>query len=305
VTDPRNNGFGGLGAAYLAWTDASGTSQTFVFDVVTDEDWDDGADVTEHPVERGANVSDNVRVRVSRCTLKVFATNEPIDDNQFDQMVPVEVDINMPTLPTIPNVMGIINVPKWVDLLDLRSAIGSLGGLLGSAIGGAAGNTGVGGAVGAIAASALAGVFLNGYEILVPTATTGGPSPPPPATVITAQTLAPSAPDDYVQRAINFLLNLKDGAQLLTVFGTKQFADNMVIDGITTHADSETGTGREIALSFREIRIVTTTTVAAPKPAFSRAQTPASLGNQNTDDDGTDLQSAAYTAVHGYPPPVN
>ena len=78
---------GPLQKAYLQWTDTSGSSNLITFAVVTAEDWDEGAQVTEHPVEQGPDVADHIRVELPKCRLRVFATNEPIDVAHGDSVV--------------------------------------------------------------------------------------------------------------------------------------------------------------------------------------------------------------------------
>jgi hypothetical protein len=304
IATPRYNPQGYLGAAYLSWNDASGAAMQMIFDCVEEEDWEDGADVTEHPVEVGTNVTDNVRVRTSKVTLKVFATNHPLGANNTDDFVPTTISLSIGAPASVANVASPLQVSRWQSNLELRAAIGAAAGLVGAAVGSIAGVAGAGGAAGALAGSAIAGALLNGQKVYALVPTSAGPGAPRQPKTLTAQVFAMADPDDYVSQVVQQLLMLKDAAQLFTVQGTKQSCANMVITELTVHADSETGAGRALSLGLSELRFVSTTTVAAPAPAYPRASTPVSVGNQQTEDDDSDAQSVLYTALHGLPAPA-
>lgn len=55
------------------------------FDAVTQETHGITSDITEHPVEKGANVTDHVRSQTDTMTLEVFVSNAPIrGDDHFE-----------------------------------------------------------------------------------------------------------------------------------------------------------------------------------------------------------------------------
>ncbi|HSY24917.1 MAG TPA: hypothetical protein VK841_22485 [Polyangiaceae bacterium] len=168
---------GFTGQAYLEWVDSTGTTKTFIFDNVLSEEWDDGADITEHPVEKGPDVADHIRDKLPIVTLVVHATNEPIDANNFMTALtgPSAIQIPRPNWTPGP---GIVVVPTWQNLIGLRSDIGALLGIAG-------GNGAVSGAVAALnVADAIGGVFgisnpiFDGVEVDVPVATDAGLQPP-------------------------------------------------------------------------------------------------------------------------------
>lgn len=65
-------------ATILQYTDAaSGELRIIDFDIVTGEEHQISATVSEHPVEDGANISDHVRPNLSRVTLKGLASDTP------------------------------------------------------------------------------------------------------------------------------------------------------------------------------------------------------------------------------------
>lgn len=65
------------GAAYLMY--GKGVPSSMRFDVVLSETHTSSAAVTEHPVERGPNVTDHVRKQLDSITLEVFVSNTPIN----------------------------------------------------------------------------------------------------------------------------------------------------------------------------------------------------------------------------------
>lgn len=80
--------------AYLKW-DVGGAGQLY-FDVVLQETQNKSSKITEHMVEVGANITDNVRPNVDTVTLQGFVSNAPIlsPDGVMTQEV-----LNPPTPP--------------------------------------------------------------------------------------------------------------------------------------------------------------------------------------------------------------
>jgi hypothetical protein len=56
------------------------SEETIIFDAVLRETHEGDVDVTEHPVETGADVADHSRPRLAHLTLEAMVTNTPIDD---------------------------------------------------------------------------------------------------------------------------------------------------------------------------------------------------------------------------------
>jgi hypothetical protein len=255
---------------YLTWTDASGTVNYWVPDVTISEEWEQGAEVTEHPVEQGANVADHVRVALPKVTLEVFATNEPTaPGNNFAAM-------QLVGLPMTANV--------WMSNSLLRGLTLAAGGALAAAAGAAGGSN-------ASAAVSLAGLAAASFV-------------PPGQAVATPMVASvyqfPGGADDFVLLTIQLLLSLKNTAQLITVNGSKQSEDNMVIEDFTYTRGEDEGTGATITLGLKQIRIVQTQTVSPPLPAIPRAagQTNAGL---KPPTDGTPAQQQSWlSAIAGW-----
>jgi hypothetical protein len=235
-----------ISPAALVWTDATGNVQSFDFDLVLAEEWEQGATVTEHPVEQGANVADHVRVELVKVMLTVFATNEPLGSNNFTG-APL---VGQPLVAKV-----------WQSNIGLRGLIQGVGGGVGAAIGGTVGNV-----VGAVAGAALASLIPPGQEVDTP---------------FVASVYKPLTPGDFVALTITLLLALKNAAQLITVEGSKQTVKNMVIEQLSYVRSQDEGTGATITLGLKQVRVVQTQAVGAPLPAIPRASPPVSKGAQN------------------------
>lgn len=86
-------------SAYLTWgdpiNDPPAALGTMTFDAVLSEEHDRSAVVTDHPVEQGTNIVDNVRPLPDELTLEVFISNSPIASPDAP-LSPVTLDLPMP-----------------------------------------------------------------------------------------------------------------------------------------------------------------------------------------------------------------
>lgn len=87
--------------AFLSWTPKGGKTRTLFFDVLITEATETSAIITEHPVEVGPDVSDNVRPSLTSLTLEVLVSNHPIIDtnNRGAAMNLVHLDVPPPPPP--------------------------------------------------------------------------------------------------------------------------------------------------------------------------------------------------------------
>lgn len=306
---PRIDKKGRLRQAYLSWTDASGATATLIFDLVESEEWSRSSEVSQNPVEQGANITDNVRPQNRKCTLKVFATNEPIGSSQWGDATLDPSTVTLPGQPAFAPFDGIIDVQLWDSHLQERILAGSVAGLLGSAIGGAIG----GGVAGRIASSAidagldLADELLAGNLVVVPTATNAGLSPTRGETIQPLTYQFDEDEGDFVLQTIQLLATLHDTAQTIDVIGTKDSCigvvpglGGMAITSLTHVRGMGEGTGASITIGLEQIRVATTTTVPAPAPTLPRAAAPVKKGNQETDDLASAAADAANAFVKGF-----
>ncbi len=263
--------------AYLLWAPEgtntlTDTLSSFLsFDVVTTENPAFPAQVAEHVVEHGADVSDNVRVGCLTLTLEVFVTNEPIDSlpqwgsGSVGNSGPITTpDTQQPPLtPPGPS----LSVPIWFSLPVGIPLVGPLTSALG----------------------------LNDQTTTIQ-ATAG--MPPTHGVTMNPRVLQFGSSFDAVQLTHDQLDTLRQSAQLIEVVGSKGTYDNMVIEHFEMLRNAETGSGAIFTIQFKEIRIVQSQTVNAPQPTKPRAKPKQSKGSQSTTNaEGATASSFLSTIV--------
>lgn len=92
-----------------------------------------------------------------------------------------------------------------------------------------------------------------------------------PPQQISATTYQTSNDFHYVQDAYNQLTTLRDTATLLSIATPKQFYSNMILETIRLRRDPRSGTSGYFTLEFRQIRVISSSIVAAPIPSVPRA----------------------------------
>lgn len=75
--------------ASLVWVMRTGPLAVLEFDAVMAETHLAQADVTEHPVEVGANISDHVRPKLRVVTTEILITNTPVNETTVGDMFPI------------------------------------------------------------------------------------------------------------------------------------------------------------------------------------------------------------------------
>lgn len=279
----------------LLWTDASLSQSALFFDVVEPERWVGGADVTKYPVERGPDVTDNVRVLPDRCEVRVFVSNKPSRRNYWasPETAPLPVDM---ILQSWRSGLGDIHYNVWKNNIELRSLGAAAAGLIGGIAAGP-----VGGAIGAIGGAAVLGALIPPVAVPTVTMTDGGRFAD--RTLVkqsfTVQSKQFTDPQDFVEKTLQLLEDLKNACQLFSVEGTKKSVDNMVIAHLSHERSAETGTGAVITIGLEQIVMVDTQNVPAPAPQVAPAGVapPVSHGAQSTED-ATEKDSIAYRALH-------
>jgi hypothetical protein len=156
-----------------------------------------------------------------------------------------------------------------------------------------------------VASGLVTGALLPGFEVDVPTPTDAGLLPPLPKPPVVAQTqqwqaIATGGVTDFVEKTHALLVQLKNKAQLIDVFGSKQTEYSMVIEELVFHRGDDTGTGEEITIGLKKVRIVQTQTVAAPIPNLPAGggKPPAKKGAQQGSTGGQ-KDSAAFKLATG------
>lgn len=239
--------------AYLQFTlaaDTTNTIQTLYFDVVTDESWDGANIITEHPVETGSNVADNIRVGLRELQLTVFSTNEPFQGNTFTTPAAQQTTIGPYAIPGSELITpDTLVAQEWANGIPFGP---------------------------------IATFFAEPYPF--PFSPDLG-LPDNPGIQQSVNLLAqPDNTIDYVARMYELLELLRTTGTLITVYGSKNGCKNMAIESVNMDRSSDTGTGAEFIIKLKEIRFVTTQTVAAPQPTIKAAVPPVSKGQQNGTD---------------------
>ena len=283
----------GLPVAYLEYVDPSGVTCQIYFnaDIVLEETWDDGAEVTEHPVETGANVADNVRVAVEKCTFRIHATNEPLESNNFAPMSQVPLPPLGGSASAVSGSGG-APAPLMVHAWKNPSTLVTLGK---DVIGAAASFAPYpAGPIAAVLADIAAANLIPGQDVQVPQLTQLGQSPRVTKPV-TPQTFSFPSTGDFVEQLHSLLVTLKNAATQFLVVGTKEVLEPMVIEQLVFVRNEQTGTGEEITLGLKEVRLVTTLSVASPIPGLPAGggKPPKPQGQQDPTPPAVATQSAA------------
>lgn len=212
-------------ATMLMWTWADGAPpQTLTFDLTESEDHKLDATVTDHAVERGANVADNVRPELDEVTVNVFISNAPLDaDNAITGQVTSLAPYLPMRAPIIPPTPVTLDVPQWERPFP-----------------------GV-------------GFQVAGVALLV-----AGLPPTPPPIGVTVNTLTFLGPFDAVRDALTDLVRIKDTPRLVQVTTPQKTYDSMAITSIGMSRDKDTGTGAKLSIKFKQVRLVATQIVTAP-----------------------------------------
>ena len=301
---PNNVGSNNYGpSCYFTWLDATGTAQVFYPDLVVSEAWSNPATMTEHPVEQGANVIDHVRVELCKLTLTIFATNEPVGANTWaDPGGAQGAAISGGYSPSSATKTSSVSASVWDSNLTARGIAVAAGDLAATAAASAIGGIG-GGLVGEatiFGAGLLEGILLAGHATSQSVAVVAGsPAAPQVSDVANVQFFAET--QDFVERTIGQLLYLKSTAQIVSVYGSKQVQPKMCLEDVSYTRSEGEGTGAEITLSFKEIRLVQTQTSSAalPSPSVPSASSNVAKGTQNPEDAAPAPQESVASWVVG------
>ncbi len=104
---------------------------------------------------------------------------------------------------------------------------------------------------------------------------------------------------DNVQDTYFALKELRDTAQRIEVATTVRTYKDMVIEDVSMPRKAEHGTGASVTISMKEIRVVSTLKVKAPKPAESLGQPRKNQGAKGPSDadDPTKKQSTLFKGL--------
>lgn len=229
-----------INAAHLSWEDRS-----LYFDVVVTETQEERSQITDHPVETGATVTDHVRAMPDRVVLEVFVSNAPISPNGLANadgailggaatMARQSVDLNVGTFG-----QGLSYSPPFAPTPG--------------AVFQAAGNA------------------LN--QVAKAIGLTKGP-------VTRATPYVFPADFNFVRETWSILHDLKKKATVLDVFTSTATYGSMVIEELSAVKDFDAGTGGRMTIGLRSLSFVDTALTVAPVSAIPRGQPPKAKGVQ-------------------------
>lgn len=237
-------------ATSLYWTDPdSGEVVTVVFDAITTMTPEDTVDITEHPVEEGADVTDHARSNAGRLTIEgivSLAPNAAIDTDVGLEKVDLQVDGRKP------------GAPKTITL-DIPSPPiqFSESGLITAGVG------------------ALKGALFGAPKAKV----NGGTIPSLYNAQVTV--LQQDSPRNRVRDIYDTLLKVKDQHALITVLTLHRDHFDMMIERIAEPRTAEEGASAKFQIDLKQIRTVSSQQVQAPKPLEPRAAVPKPAGSKN------------------------
>lgn len=88
------------------------------------------------------------------------------------------------------------------------------------------------------------------------------------------------------------LLDLKERGQQLTVMTSLREYEDMVVKKVTPTRDAATGNSLVASVEFKQVSIVSSEIVDAPEPRETRGNNESERGRENTEEDGSESQSA-------------
>lgn len=254
----------------LEWDNKQGESLSMRFDVVTSVNPEDTVDISDHPVEEGADVTDHARTKLARLTIEAVTSlsPNPVNDpdakqvnnagNVFAAMMEEQklktISLNIPTPPVQLSESGVI-----------QAGIGAI-------------KNSIFGAPKATVRTASKQV-INSRSVTVIQRVAGFSRPR----------------DVYAQ-----LLFLKDEHTLLHIKTLHREYSKMMIERIASPRTVGDGSNIKFQIDFKEIRTVSSLLVQAPQPVEPRAQPVKIVGVQNAQNAGDFL-----TWQPGGPPPTS
>ncbi len=225
------------------------------------------ADVTEHPVESGADVADHIRPKQRTVTIEGVISNTPIDVPQ-SHMDGATEDASPLSIAGEPSHSG----PPQTYEIEGEPSFGNV-------------DTGLGevNIPGSGQASALAGVVGITLGSKRQFTATGAPHSEVGANAeFAAQALHFTQEFDRVGAVHLDLESIILSAKRITIVTTLTIYENVALTDLHVDRDFKTGNALRFTATGRELRIVASDTVDLPNPVDSRAVKPRARGKQLT-----------------------
>ena len=251
---------------------AGGTLVTIEFDATPREQHTASATPTEHPVEKGPNVSDHVRPELDKLTVDVHVTNTPtrVPGSNLDgargsvSPVTLNVDVLEPTTST-----KSIDVPTRPDIPKILPGVGLIAGS------------------GLLDSTTTVKVQTHDTRLTKASAT--------------ANVLQFDSVFDRVRSIYDELLVLKDAGTLLTIDTTLRQYENMVLRNVSAPRRVEDGNAVTFTLDFQQIRFATAKRVPAPKTKMAAQKKNLGAKPTTTTEKTQEEISAIYKLAHPSP----
>ncbi len=221
------------------------------FEAVTSEKTDHMAKVTDHAVESGGDVSDNVRNEPDAITLEVFVSNAPIVDvNGTYGLEPAFIEL-FEIARKNPVIQGVkLDVKKFSPSpVTPGAAMQALKGLVSDLF----------------AEDTVAQV----YGITEESRISGS-----------AQVQSWPTKFNAVTDVVGQLVKWKEAGEIGKVILPWRSFDSMVITGVSVMRDAPKGDGAVVSITLRAIRLVESKLVTAPVPTEARGATAKAKGRQ-------------------------
>lgn len=115
----------------------------------------------------------------------------------------------------------------------------------------------------------------------------------------TAKALVFAMPTDYVAQTIDTLGQLRAQGILVSVYCPNALYDSMIVESFTVNRDAGTGTGASFTIVLRQVRVVSSSVVTAPKPTVASASVSQNKGSQAPTTPTGPQQSFLLQGING------
>lgn len=248
----------------LLYEDDAGMLEELRFDILRVEEHDAPTDVTEFPVEQGADINDNVVPGVKRLKIEGFVSNKPLLRTLRDTL---QVDI-ADFLPLQIQSTKTVNDGTRSEVLDLPEKETPF--LLGPG----AVTSAVFGAIDSLTSGPVRATYANYVQR---------------TENLTVRTLQQPSPVDRIVEMQNRLNDIRDNSRIMRVISSLEYYEDMVIERRVSKRTKDDGTGATFTLDLVQVKFVTTETVdlgvtAAKNPIIKKrlgSRNPKQTANEN------------------------
>jgi len=235
----------------IFFDDDAGVEDWVTFDIVTTETHEAPTDITEYPVEEGADINDNARPGVKRLEIEGFVSRKP--------------------LPSTLRATGELDLAKWgVEPMRISEFANRLAGTRSEILDLPQPEPRV-----LIGPGAVVPALRSLFQSAQPTTATLARYAKSGAS-LSVQTFQQRQDIDRLQLVQEKLNDIWENSRLCRVITSLEYIDNMIIESRVSRRTREDGSGATFSLSLKRINFVTSGLIQAPNPILKR-----SLGSRN------------------------